>query len=276
VNYRHAFHAGNFADVHKHVILLALLERLKRKASAFFYLDTHAGRGSYDLKSEEARRSAEWREGVGLIRSASPNSPDLQRYLSVLTELGGNSQYPGSPLLAAAALRPGDRAVLVEQQFDEVRVLQRELRGRRGITVNEGDGYAALTAYLPPKENRGLVLLDPPYESDREFSTLRQALESGLTRWPNGLFTLWYPLKANRDVPRFHSAVKESGRRKLLLLELSVRPSDSPSGLNGSGVLIANPPWQFDTEMRTVHEELHTLLAPDGSGGVRVEWLVPE
>jgi 23S rRNA (adenine2030-N6)-methyltransferase len=278
LNYRHAFHAGNFADVHKHLILLALIERLQRKPTAFFYLDTHAGRGYYDLKSEEARRSNEWREGIGRLRDVAVTSADIKRYLAGIKKVSQQSahHYPGSPLLALDALRDIDRAALVEQLHEEARVLEREVRHFRRVTVVEGDGYDSLKTYLPPRERRGLVLIDPPYESDREFKTVQQALQSGLERWPTGMFALWYPLKAGPETLRMQVALKASGLRRLLVLELSVRPADSPLSLNGSGMLIANPPWQFDAEMRTSLGELHRLLAPRGAGGVRVEWLVGE
>jgi 23S rRNA (adenine2030-N6)-methyltransferase len=278
VNYRHAFHAGNFADVHKHVILLALIERLKRKPTPFFYLDTHAGRGRYDLNSEEARRSSEWRYGIGRLLSTTPRSQDIRNYLAAVAAIRphGEPRYPGSPLIAANAMRRGDRAVLIEQQQQEARAIEIEMRGRRKVSVQHSDGYAALKAYLPPKENRGLVLIDPPYESPREFATVEQALRFGLSRWPNGMFALWYPIKLGPEAQRFLDAVRASGLRKLLTLELSIRPADSPLGLNGSGMLIANPPWQLDVEMREATTELHSLLSPDGAGTASVEWLVPE
>jgi 23S rRNA (adenine2030-N6)-methyltransferase len=278
VNYRHAFHAGNFADVHKHVILLALLEHLKRKPAPFFYLDTHAGRGRYDLGSEEARRSDEWRAGIGRVLGAQPESPEIRQYLAAVAAIRphGEPRYPGSPLLAVNALRRDDRAVLMEQQPQEARALEIEMRGRRNVAVQSSDGYAALKAYLPPKENRGLVLIDPPYESEKEFAAVEQAARFALSRWPNGVLALWYPIKPGSEVQRMHASLKSSGLRKLLLLELSVQPLDSPLGLNGSGVLIANPPWQLDVQMQAAQKELHSLLAPDRAGAVRSEWLVPE
>jgi 23S rRNA (adenine2030-N6)-methyltransferase len=277
VNYRHAFHAGNFADVHKHLVLLALLERLKRKPTPFFFLDTHAGRGRYDLASPDATRSAEWREGVARLASGKLRAEDSQRYV----EASGLTQTPlrtylGSPLLALHALRAGDRAVFVEQQTAEAAALEREVQRRRNVSVVCGDGYAALRAYLPPKENRGLVLIDPPYEADNEFAKVEKALEFCLTRWPNGVVAAWYPIKATREAQRLHAALAKSGLRKLLLLELLVRPPDAPLGLNGSGLVIANPPWQLDQEIRGALEELSPLLAQDGAGRVRVEWLVEE
>jgi 23S rRNA (adenine2030-N6)-methyltransferase len=283
VNYRHAFHAGNFADVHKHLTLVALIERLGRKPTACLLLDTHAGRGWYDLNSGDATRGNEWSDGIGRLRAATAHSPiqhsqEIQRYLAAVgvdrtTKL---SRYPGSPALLVATRRGNDRVVLVERQPEEARALELAMRGERNVSVVAGDGYAALKAWLPPKENRGLVLIDPPYEADSEFRDVEQALTAALARWPNGVFMVWYPLKAGGDVRRFHASLKASGLRKLLRLDLSVRPTDAPIGINGSGVLIANPPWRFEVEMREALTELHAHLSQTGAGGVEVEWVVPE
>jgi len=281
VNYRHAFHAGNFADVHKHVTLLALIERLKRKPTPLFFLDTHAGRGRYDLQSSDSTRGNEARDGIARLQGVNAVAADIRNYMLAVglsTEKTDTPvrHYPGSPVLALDALRDGDRAVFVEQQPAEARVLEESLARRRGTTVVCGDGYASLKTYLPPRENRGLVLIDPPYESDREFAEVERAMTLGLQRWPNGVFAAWYPLKVGRDAQRLQAALQKSGFRKLLLLELSVRPADSPIALNGSGLVIANPPWQFDAEMRIVTAELHRLLSPQGTGAATVEWLVGE
>jgi 23S rRNA (adenine2030-N6)-methyltransferase len=278
MNYRHAFHAGNFADVHKHVVLLAVLDRLMRKPKPLVYLDTHAGRGSYDLHSMEAMRSDEARGGVGRLRDHVASTEDVKRYLVAIASACGQAEarYPGSPLLALKHLREGDRAVFIEKQLEEAYALQQAVRSKRGGSVGHGDGYAALKTYLPPREGRGLVMIDPPYESEREFAEVVRALVFGLQRWPTGMFAVWYPIKSGPDASRFHATLRDSGLRKLLALELSIRPADSPLGLNGSGMIIANPPWRLDEEMRSVHEELHSVLAIDGKGRTRVEWLVPE
>ena len=177
MNYRHAFHAGNFADVHKHVVLLAILARLTRKPAPLFFLDTHAGPGLYDLHSAEAARGDEWRDGIGRLHEATPTTPDLVAYLQAISAAAEKTtrqfrHYAGSPLLALHALRNTDRVVLVEQLPMEARALERALPRRRGVSVITGDGYAALKAYLPPKENRGLVLIDPPYEAEDEFAAV--------------------------------------------------------------------------------------------------------
>ena len=275
MNYRHAFHAGNFADVHKHMVLLAVLARLQRKPTPLVFLDTHAGRGSYELSNTGA--AAEWRNGIGRMFTNTVHNVELQRYLHTLHALNPQRRlprYPGSPLLAAQCLRSNDRLICIEQQPDEARALRTALSGQRA-EITCGDGYIALQR-LPPKENRGLVLIDPPYESDQEFTILQQALVEAVMRWRNGVFACWYPLKAGLRTNRFHAALVQSGLRKLLLAELSIQPEDSPVGLNGSGMLLVNPPWQLDTDLHPALQELHGLLAPHGSGGVRVEWLVPE
>ncbi len=277
MNYRHAFHAGNFADVHKHVVLLALLERLKRKPKPLFYLDTHAGRGAYELGTQDAMRGGEWREGIARLAGRPARSADLLRYLQATNAADGMpTRYPGSPLVALGALREGDRAVLVEQQPGEAQALREAMPGRRDLAIVCGDGYAALKTYLPPRENRGLVLIDPPYEADTELADAERALRLGLSRWPNGVFALWYPIKAGTQAQKFNAALQASGLRKLLRLELTLRPADSPLGLNGSGLLIANPPWKFDGEIAAALAEAHAALAPEKAGGSRVEWLVPE
>lgn len=281
MNYRHAFHAGNFADVHKHVVLLAILARLTRKPTPLFFLDTHAGRGLYDLHSEDAARGNEWREGIGRLHESRPTHPDLAAYLQAASEAAEKTgrqfrQYAGSPLLALRVLRDIDRVVFVEQQPQEARALEKSLPRRRGISVIAGDGYASLKGYLPPKENRGLVLIDPPYEVADEFAKLEKALRFGLERWPNGVFAAWYPIKADGEYRRLHASLQQSGLRKLLLLDFHLKPEDSPVGLNGSGMLIANPPWQLDIAMREALDELLRLLSPDRTGSVRIEWLAGE
>jgi 23S rRNA (adenine2030-N6)-methyltransferase len=278
LNYRHAFHAGNFADVHKHVVLLALVDRLTRKPKPLLYLDTHAGRGWYDLQSPDAIRGGEWRSGVARLAGAAPAADDLRRYAHAVGPFdeSASCRYPGSPILASQHLRDVDRIVVVEQQITEAQALEQALRGRRGVSVVCGDGYAALKACLPPRENRGLVLIDPPYESDKEFSQIEKALHFGLRRWPTGVFVVWHPITAGQQSQRLHAALRSSALRKLLLLELTVRPADSPLGLNGSGIVIANPPWRFDEEMRPALGELHQLLDPERKGGSKVEWLVAE
>lgn len=280
MNYRHAFHAGNVGDVLKHVVLIALLDRLVTKSAPLLFLDTHAGRGRYDLKSDEAVRGGEWQDGIGRLMSATGLPPELSRYLDLVRDFNGAGQplqvYPGSPLLAFKVLRKEDRKVFVELHSDEASRLRDEVRGRRNLSVLVEDGYAALKGQLPPKENRGLVLIDPPFESTTELTDLCAALMGAHQRWTNGLFCAWYPLKAGAEADYLHRTLAASGIRKILVLELSTRPADSPTGLVGSGLVLINPPWQFDERMSIVLPALHQLLSPTGTGKTRVEWLVEE
>ncbi len=284
MNYRHSFHAGNFADVHKHVTLLAILDYLLQKPKPLLYLDTHAGRGEYDLRSADAERGNEWQAGIGRVFNAQFTSPLLKRYVDVIRKAqqgsGSLHCYPGSPLLATHVLRDVDRRVFVEKHAEECLALRKLLRQPEhhsgNTTVDDSDGYHALSAYLPPKEKRGLVLIDPPFEDPDEFRTLEHALQQAAERWPTGVYCLWYPLKSGGLVNHFYAALKRSSLKKLLRAEFSVRPADTPLGLNGSGMLILNPPWQLDTALRAAYAELLPVLAPEGQGEVRVDWLARE
>ena len=284
MNYRHSFHAGNFADVHKHLTLLAVLDYLLQKPKPIFFLDTHSGRGEYDLHSTDASRGNEWQEGVGRVFARQFSSPPLQRYVDIIHKAqqgaGTLHTYPGSPLIATHVLRDCDRRVFVEMQAEECLALRKLLRQpqhhRPNTTVDQGDGYQAINAYLPPKERRGLVLLDAPFESPDEFKQLEKALVRAAERFAEGVYCLWYPIKSGGLVNPFYAALKRSGLRKLLLAELFVRPADTPLGLNGSGMIILNPPWQLDTHLQTAYTELLPVLAPNAQGHVRVEWLVGE
>jgi 23S rRNA (adenine2030-N6)-methyltransferase len=277
MNYRHIFHAGNFADVHKHVVLLALIDRLTRKPKPLMLLDTHAGRGTYDLRSAEATRGDESQKGIQrLVDGAVITNTDVTRYLDLLAPSLRKHEYLGSPLLAAQTLRAEDRLVCVESQLEEAHELQQAVRARRNTSVIHGDGYAALKSHLPPKEARGLVLIDPPYESDREFGSILQALLAATKRWATGVYAIWYPLKTSGEARRFKEELRSSGLKKILQLELFVHPSDSRVGLNGSGMLVVNPPWKFDEEMRDAQAELYGVLADRAAEAPAAQWLVGE
>jgi 23S rRNA (adenine2030-N6)-methyltransferase len=283
MNYRHAYHAGNHADVLKHVVLMMLVAHLKRKPAPFFYLDTHAGGGGYDLSLGEAQRSGEYKGGIGRLLEFPDQAlpPEVLDYVKLVRDCAGPGRspitaYPGSPAIVARLRRPTDRMVLVEAHATEVRSLQARLGRQKLLSIVEGDGYAAIKAHTPPRENRGLVLIDPPYESDLEFDTVLAALETGYGRWPTGTFCVWYPLTERAGPLRFRRALERSGIRKVLACTLSVLPDDTPAGLRGSGLAIVNPPWQLDTRLGELLPDLHLLLVPDASGGTSVEWLVGE
>jgi len=283
MNYRHAYHAGNFADVLKHVVLLMLVEHLKKKPAPFFYLDTHAGRGLYDLSEAQAQRSGEYKGGIGLLLEAPAASlpPELAAYLGLVRASAGKGHsaitaYPGSPLIVARLRRAEDRLVLAETLPKEAAALRDALGRARRVSVIEGDGYAALKAQLPPRENRGLVLIDPPYESDAEFDRVLAGLELARGRWPTGTFCVWYPLTDRAGPLRFRRDLAQSGLSRVLDVRLSVLPADAQVGLVGAGLVIVNPPWQLDARLKELLPVLHRLLSPEGHGGSEVEWLVHE
>ena len=281
MNYRHAFHAGNHADVLKHVALLALLDALKAKDSPFFVLDTHAGRGRYLLGGEESRKTAEAETGV-LKLFGRPGLPDiLQRYLRAVeadNPVGALLAYPGSPLLAAQALREHDRLPACELQPEEAAELKALFARDPRVAVHARDGYAAIKALLPPKAGdtkfaRGLVLIDPPYEAqDAEYPRILAALEEGLARWPNATWAVWYPIKQRRSLLPFFRKAAALPAKSALVAELQVRPDDSPLRLNGSGMLLLNPPWRFDAALAPALPVLRDAVGETGAS-TRLEWL---
>ncbi len=284
MNYRHAFHAGNFADVLKHVVLMMLVEHLKKKSAPFFYLDTHAGRGLYDLSESQAQRSGEYKAGIGRLLDlpAASLPPEVAAYVQLVRESAGKGHsaitaYPGSPLIVARMRRPNDRHGADRKAAEGSRRAARpRSAGSDWSPCIDGDGYAALKAHLPPRENRGLVLIDPPYESDLEFDNVLAGLEVAHERWPTGTYCVWYPLTDRAGPVRFHRNLERSGIRRVLDVTLRVLPDDAQVGMGGAGLVIVNPPWQLDERLQELLPQLHQLLSPEGLGGTRVEWIVPE
>lgn len=284
MNYRHAYHAGNFADVAKHVTLMALLGGIVRRPKPYTYLDTHAGAGVYDLQGGKAQLTAEHREGITrLWNAAGENPPDaLKAYLLKVAELndttlGGPAPrlYPGSPWLARAMARPGDKLMYCELHPDDAARLKECFQGDKTVSVQMRDGYQGVRAMLPPLIQRGLVLIDPSYEDQNEYQLATDALIRGHHRWPGGVFALWYPLKEPAAVKRLHARLRDSGIRKVLVTECRQVPPDHPPGLHGGGIVVINPPWLTPETIRESLDALVELLAP-GLGSARVEWLVPE
>ena len=275
MNYRPAFHAGNFADVFKHAILTMLVEHLGRKDKPFAVLDTHAGVGRYDLRAEAAERTGEYRDGIARLLDAPDPPACLDRYLGIVRDLnrGGRLRfYPGSPWIARAMLRPGDRLELAELHPVDAATLAAEMRGDRRVRVHAMDGYAMLKSFLPPRERRGLVLIDPPFEARDEFARLARGLAQACRRWATGLYAVWYPVKEPDQVARFRDAVRAAPLPPALDAEFRVGEADAP-GLRACGLLLLNPPWLLEEQLRGCLPFLARLLAQGPGAGWRLEWL---
>lgn len=269
MKYRHSYHAGNFADIHKHVTLLTLLTALKRKDKGFAYLETHAGRGLYNLSSP--REAA----GVGAVRflGARYSAPELQAFAQFVTDLRTRHShaYPGSPLIAAHELRAQDRGVFCELVTVEARALEKALHSSGQTRVEQGDGFDRLRAWLPPSERRGLIFIDPPYEeTQQDFERVIGAVSDALQRFQTGVVAVWFPIKDERDATAWTAAFARSVQREILSSELWLYPRDSRVALNGSGMLIVNPPYQLADRMAVWLPELQARLDAGHTGGSRV------
>ncbi|MCF1492243.1 23S rRNA (adenine(2030)-N(6))-methyltransferase RlmJ [Agrobacterium vitis] len=279
MNYRHIYHAGNFADVLKHAVLARLVIYLQQKDKAFRVLDTHAGIGLYDLSSDESQKTGEWLGGIGKLLEAelTPAATDvLKPYLDVVRALnpdGGLTRYPGSPKLARDLFRPQDRLSAMELHPDDCRTLSRLFEGDYQARITELDGWLALGAHLPPKEKRGIVLVDPPFELDGEYERLVDGLARAYRRFSAGVYCLWYPIKKGAPIAAFHEALKETGIPKMLCTELSVKSDRDLTGLSGSGLIIVNPPFTLKDELHALLPELKRVLAQDRYASQRCFWL---
>ncbi len=278
MNYRHIYHAGNFADVAKHVGLLYCLQALKRKEAGFFALDSHAGRGFYDLQAPEAQKSGEADRGVQRLVAETLGNEFLRDYFSAIRARRGKRlpRYPGSPALIAQALRPQDRALFVELMPAEARAVEREIDSQGRIRTQIDDGYAALKAFLPPEERRGLVLIDPPYESLDELKMMLQAFGDAYRRWPSGIYLMWYPIRSASQRSAVHARFEALRIPKMLLADLAIHPDDAGLGLAGSGLMIVNPPYGADEFLRDAYGAIHEGIAAPGAGYVEVTRLTPE
>jgi 23S rRNA (adenine2030-N6)-methyltransferase len=282
MNYRHAFHAGNFADVIKHIVLTRILLYLQEKPAAFRVIDTHAGAGLYDLTGEEAQRSGEWLSGIARIvqaRFSEKTLPLLTPYLDIVRAFNSGAElkaYPGSPLIVRALLRPQDHLTACELEGGARKQLIDALRRDPQARVVDLDGWTALSAFVPPKERRGLVVIDPPFEAKDEFEQLGAGFRAAFQKWPTGSYLLWYPVKSRRaadelarEVARAAADAKPAG--KYLRLEFSVAPQETGGPLASTGLLMVNPPWTLHGELKTILPELEKPLGQGGAGRFRLE-----
>ncbi|MDH4570212.1 23S rRNA (adenine(2030)-N(6))-methyltransferase RlmJ [Pseudomonas sp. BN414] len=279
MNYRHAFHAGNHADVLKHFTLARLIALLSRKEAPFAVLDSHAGVGLYDLLGDQASRTDEWREGIGRLWGLPDLPAPMADYLQVIHELNPDGSlrfYPGSPELARRLTRPQDRLQLNEKHPEDGQLLRDNMAGDRRVAVHLGEGWHLARALLPVPEKRALMLIDPPFEQADELERCVTALKEAIGRMRQTVVAIWYPIKDQRQLRRFYQGLQASGAPKLLRVELRVHAADTAdSGLNGSGLAIANPPWGIEDELRQTLPWLAERLA-QSQGGWRLDWLIEE
>ncbi len=275
MNYRHAYHAGNFADVVKHLALTALLTHLKKKDKGFRVIDTHAGRGLYDLSGDEAARTGEAVQGIDQLRSLVSHEgfPDALKTYLELVQRAGKGRYPGSPLIAARLLRPQDRLIAIEKHKDEFAVLSATLSPFGNAKTEQGDGYARLAALLPPPERRGLVLIDPPYEAVDEFARAGAAIAGALRRFATGIYLIWFPVKSKSEADRFCGEIVAAGATKALRIDTEVNAKTADKErLTRAGLIILNPPFGFADEMNAVF----SIIAPPLAAQIDTALLVGE
>jgi 23S rRNA (adenine2030-N6)-methyltransferase len=285
MNYRHSYHAGNFADVLKHATLALVIEHLKGKPGAFRVIDTHAGAGLYELDKGPAEKTGEWRQGIGrLVGPHADPLPDaiqklLAPYLAAVAAentAGELDLYPGSPRLARTLIRPQDRLIANELHPEDGQLLKELFSRDSQAKVLHLDGWTALKALLPPKERRGVILVDPPFEEPGELERLKRGLREAAERFPTGIYLLWYPIKDPKPIASFHRSVAALGLPKLLVAELMIRSSHVVTRLNGSGLVILNPPFQLDETLNQILPFLADRLGQDSGAGFRITWLVGE
>jgi 23S rRNA (adenine2030-N6)-methyltransferase len=282
MNYRHAYHAGNFADVVKHAVLCRVLMHLREKPAAFRVIDTHAGAGCYDLGGSEAGKTQEWRNGIGRLLHSEIDAPVralLSPYLDAVAALnhdGDLATYPGSPMFVQALLRGQDRLIACELEPHAAAALERHLRGDTRAKAIAIDGWKALLAYVPPKERRGLVLIDPPFEQPGEFSRLAQGLAAAHRKWPGGVYLMWYPIKDVAEVAAFAKRLSRLRIAKILRVELVLPQAGADTGLVGSGLIAVNPPWTLHDELKILLPALAKVLSRGAATRLTLDWLAGE
>lgn len=279
LSYRHSFHAGNHADVLKHTVQSLIIESLKEKEKPFLYLDTHAGAGRYKLSSEHAERTGEYMEGIARIWQQDSLPEELEAYIGAVKALnhsGNLRYYPGSPLIARHLLREQDSLQLTELHPSDFPLLRSEFQKDNRARVERADGYTQLKAKLPPVSRRGLILIDPPYEIKTDYQDVVKGISEGYKRFATGTYALWYPVVLRQQIKRMLRELEETGIRRILQIELAVRPDSDQRGMTASGMIVINPPWKLEQQMTNVLPWLHKTLVPAGTGSTTLSWVVPE
>ncbi len=278
LSYRHSFHAGNHADVLKHIVQSLILDALKQKDKPFIYHDTHSGVGRYDLTHEWSEKTGEYKQGIAKLWEATNLPEEINSYLAAIEQLNQGKQlryYPGSPRVARAQLRQQDRMTLTELHPSDFPLLKQEFHRDRQVKIFQEDGFARLKASLPPKERRGLVLIDPPYELAKEYRDVVSAIAQSYKRWATGVYAIWYPVVNRADIDDMIEGLQNLGIRKILQIELGVSADTNERGMTASGMIVINPPWKLEAQMKAILPFLKQTIAP-ATGRWTVDWIVPE
>lgn len=280
LSYRHSFHAGNHADVVKHIVLMLIIESLQKKEKGFYYLDTHAGVGHYKLESFEANKTGEYLEGIARLWDRDDLPEEVAKYVKMIKKLNNNKSqlryYAGSPLIAANMLRPQDRALLTELHPSDYPLLRKNFSDFKNVTTKRDNGFQQLKSTLPPKERRGLVLIDPPYELKEDYQLVVQALMEGYKRFATGTYAIWYPVVLRQQIKQMIRNLESTGIRNILQIELAVKPDADNRGMTASGMIVINPPWKLASQMKKILPYLNKVLTPEGTGSNTVHWITPE
>ena len=278
LSYRHSFHAGNHADVVKHIVQSLILDALKQKDKPFVYHDTHSGVGRYDLQDERSEKTGEFKQGIARIWSRDDIPSDIVAYIDTIKALNNGDElryYPGSPKVARSQIRAQDRMVLTELHPSDFPLLLQEFRGDRQVKMYQEDAFARLKASLPPKERRGLVLIDPPYELKHEYQDVVKAIKHSYQRWATGTYAIWYPVVYRETIDNMIEGLKDLNIRNILQIELGVEADTEERGMTASGMIVINPPWKLESQMQQILPWLQQAIAPN-YGHNKVEWIVPE
>ncbi|EMJ5972251.1 TPA: 23S rRNA (adenine(2030)-N(6))-methyltransferase RlmJ [Proteus mirabilis] len=279
LSYRHSFHAGNHADVLKHIVQTLIIESLKEKEKPFLYLDTHAGAGRYQLTNAHATRTGEYLEGIARLWQQEEVPELILPYLEAVGSLNTSDElryYPGSPLLAAKLLREQDLLMLTELHPTDFPLLRTEFSRDKRVRVCREDGFGQLKSKLPPASRRGFALIDPPYELKQDYSAVVKGIVEGYKRFATGTYAIWYPVVHRQQIKRMLKDLEATGIRKILQIELAVKPDSDQLGMTASGMIVINPPWKLASQMASILPWLHKALVPEGTGHTLVEWVVPE
>lgn len=279
LSYRHIYHAGNHADILKHLVVSEICRHFIKKEAPFFYLDTHAGIGQYSLDSEQAQKNKEFQTGIARLLEAENLPEPVEQLLEIVRDMNPDGElefYPGSPKIVDYYVRQKDKLHLCELHPNDYPLLAALFPNKRRANVVKDNGFTAVKAMLPPPQKRGFVLMDPPYEVKKDYQYVVQALQEGYKRFPQGTYAIWYPVLNRKQANDLLRSVEATKIRNVLLLEMNIRDTEKERGMAGSGMIVVNPPWTLEQSANQFLPVLTDLLAEDDQAHFQVHWITPE